>query len=493
MKVSVERAALLFIGLGMLLAGCALWPVAAGLNLVWTKKRAIVLGAAIVLGVALSILVLRVYAQGPVVPVPVAFTDPRPLRERVAGLGPVMKREIGALSAPATDTFWAYDFYLGTDYLITATLRYTGTHSYVYVDNVETVSDTTVISVAVAFDGIFATTTAAFGDVPDVDGEERIFILLTDIQDVYAHDPNATSYVACYFDPLHEYPGEPYSNGKEMLFLDLDPGDPVSMDADRGLAHQLELMIGFNYDPYEEYWFDEGMGSLAEYINGYGHRPEIEDYLDYPERPLTGWTGHPQDVGESYLWALYIYEHYFGQAGVQSILHSPLHGMDAVSPTLGVSAKVLFHRWALANYLDDGSQAGGIYGYSSITITTGTPDGVTSFSRPQPITYIIPQDDWVISGTMPAYWGVRYYELYRASGSVPMKIGTGFDGQSTAVNGQVVHFDWSREIEVNPFGTGDVALLAVLPGRSTGLLNYKYTGSGLLRIYLPIITKDYGG
>jgi hypothetical protein len=397
---------------------------------------------------------------------------------------------------PQAATWNVYDHYHFTDVAVDFSLAYTSTYGFYYVDDSATVPTGTLVNVGAAFDANYISVIGNFGHTPDVDGEPRVFVLLTDIPDEHTYDPGATTYVPCFFDPYHAHPGEPGSNGREMIFLDLNPTVPDSEQAGRCLAHQLALLVAYNYDVAEAYWADEGMAYLAEFVAGHGHRPEVETYLADPNVPLTGWSGGEADIGKVYLWTLYLRQR-FGQAAVRQILHSPLHGLDPIEPVLGVTKAELFHQWLLANYLDDPVQAGGIYSYAEIDIVPSGADQVASFTRP-PVyeTVLVADQEYeLISGTLSGYYAARYIEIGRSSG-VEMVISDnapdGPYGQSTLINNNARFFNWTGRVVDMDFSSGDRAILAVGLSRESGSPEYVYNAREyfIYDLYLPIMVKN---
>jgi len=461
------------------------------------------------LGLAFSFIVNKQSVQAaPDEPAPIA-TATRELKPVVDGrarraqvleaTGGAQPQPVGGLSAqslpPQTATWNVYDHYNFTDVAVDFTLVYTSTYGFYYVDDRVTVPADTLVNVGAAFDANYISVIGNFGSIPDVDGEPRVFVLLTDILDEYSYDAGATTYVPCFFDPFHAHPGEPGSNGREMIFLDVDPTTPDSEEAGRCLAHQLALMVAYNYDTQEAYWADEGVAYLAEFVAGYGHRPEAEVYLADPNVPLAGWTGGEADIGKVYLWTLYLRQR-FGQSGVRDILHSPLHELDVIEPVLGVSKGDLFHQWLLANYLDDPVQAGGIYSYAEIDIVAGGADQVASFTRP-PIyeTVLVADKDYeTITGTLSGYYAARYVAIGRSSGvemAITDSAPDGSYGQSTLINSNTQFFNWRGRVVDMGFSPGDTAILAIGLSRETGSTEYRYNAQEffLYDNYLPLVLK----
>ncbi len=427
--------------------------------------------------------------------------DPRPRREQVLALtGGVRPATPGRLysintlssSAPLTATWTAYDHYQRSDYDVSFNLRYTSTHAYYYVDQTESVPQSILENVAAQFEANHATVIDEFGHPPDVDSNPRIFILLTDIRDEYTYNAAATSFIPCFFDPLHEHPAQPNSNGREMLYLDISPTLPYSGQAGRCLTHQLTLMAAYGYDPLEEYWLDEGLATLAEFAAGYGHRPEILDYLADPNRSLTGWDGSQGDIGQSYLWALYLRGR-FGQAKVKSFFQSPAHGLSGIEPVVGTPANTLFHEWLLANYLDDEIQAGGVFSYSELDIVTSGADNINTFTRPavHNTVTVADNEEKSITGSLTGYYAGRYIKFERSSGSQITIQDLATFGQSTVINGQAVAVNWPTEMPNVAFGPGDEGVLVVALARNTGSTSYTYKiGTNYNYYWFPLIFKN---
>jgi hypothetical protein len=117
--------------------------------------------------------------------------------------------------------------------------------------------------------------------IEDVDDNDKVIFLLLDIQDGYS---GSGGYVAGYFHSYHMYqrsPSFPYSNGADMLFMDIDPGTPDPENPNRKtfystMAHELQHLINWSIRLYKngdvtkdnrtETWLDEGLSTVVEYI-----------------------------------------------------------------------------------------------------------------------------------------------------------------------------------------------------------------------------------
>jgi hypothetical protein len=423
-----------------------------------------------------------------------AFVDPRPRKEAVLvethGSPPPDAPDVSIAAAPASATWWVYDHFAMSSYQRTFTLKHTSNTAYIYAD--ATVPLATAQTLGTNFDAVYSSVTGNFGSPPNVDGEPRIFLLLTDIRDDYYYNPSAGSYVACYFDPAHEHAGT-NSNLREMLFVDLSPGSPASTQTYRCLAHQLALMVAHNYDTNEETWLEDGLGSLAEYGAGYGHRAEVEDFLKSPDRPLTTWQGNTVDVGKSYLWALYLKERY-GQTKVKQILQHAANGMSAVQTVLGVPPATLMRNWAVANFLDDLSRAD--YRYAGLSIVASGADRVTKFTRPPyNKSMLVGYNPTTLSGSLSGPYAAQYISVQRFDGSslqITDKIGQ-HETFLYDISASKVQLDWSGVFTSLNYAQGDLGVLVVYSAPPPASNNYQYELKSyidLKKIYLPVVVKN---
>lgn len=461
---------------------------------------ALVIGLLLAVGLVAGLALADAAAAPPVAdPAPVltptlrAFVDPRPRKAAVLSDthgAAVRNSDVSIAAAPASATWWVYDHFMLSSYQRTFNLIHTSTNAYIYADT--TVSAATAQALGTQFDAIYSSVTTNFGSPPNVDGDSRVFLLLTDIRDDYTYDPSAGSYVACYFDPAHEHAGAA-SNLHEMLFVDLAPGNPTSATTYRCLAHQLALMVAYNYDPDEETWLDDGLGSLAEYVAGYGHRPEIEDYLAYPDRSLTTWQGNTTDVGQSYLWLLYLRERY-GQTKVRQILQHAANGMASIQTVLGVTPNALMQKWAVANYLDALSLPE--YRYNTLSIVASGADQVTKFTRPPFNDSVIVDNEntTVLNGSLAGPYAVRYASIQRVGGESLQITDSGGQHEAFIYNdGAEVQLEWSGVITWENLSPGVLGVMAIYSAPPPASPAYQYSIKSyidLQKSYLPVIFKN---
>jgi len=159
-------------------------------------------------------------------------------------------------------------------YFVDATCRAIGKFCYIYVEDEEwkngNVNQDGVVQIKRAFEesipanpnkGIYEMLSGSLGAPPDeIDQDPRIYILVLDIPDDYRITGN---FIGGYFDRLNQTRGvfrDPvtglklYSNEVEMIYIDSKPLKAGSESSKMILAHELQHMIHWRYDPDESAW-----------------------------------------------------------------------------------------------------------------------------------------------------------------------------------------------------------------------------------------------
>jgi immune inhibitor A len=225
---------------------------------------------------------------------------------------------------------------------------------------------------------IYPTVTTIYGEpLPRGDEGQKIWTLLFNIRDYAYYNTDATSYIAGYFSA-----SESATNDKNIMHIDTyDWANRTGPGVDRPylyegtFAHEFEHLVHFDIDPDEESWVDEGLADLAGFFCGYGHSAgHIAYYMVYhPFTALTFWGNALEDYGASYLFQLYLYEHYGGATFTSALVQEQANGIEGIENTLAAfgykdTFEEVFDNWTVANYLDDTRKAGGKYGYYTLDI-----------------------------------------------------------------------------------------------------------------------------
>jgi len=331
--------------------------------------------------------------------------------------------------------FYAYSFKDNVQYIVPATLRSIGKFCYIFVEDAQwqrTVNFTTVENIRIAFDektpensnkGIYQTEIAAFGNPPDIDKDPKIYVLLLDIQDSFISGGN---YVAGYFSSVNQQRGVVFdrrygiafrSNEKEIIYIDTYPLQAGRSEGLGVLAHELQHLIHWNYDTNEDTWVNEGCAEYAMFLCGYNAGMHVKPFGNEPDVSLVNWQGIQSSLsqyGAVYLFMLYIHEHYGGKGAIKAIVQNPTNGILSINSALrarGISKSFsqIFADWKIANYLDDESFEGGIYGYRNekLVIKSATEH------RHYPIS---------ISNKRVSPWAAKYIEFTGGVGGGNLKV-----------------------------------------------------------------------
>ncbi|MEA1912552.1 MAG: T9SS type A sorting domain-containing protein [candidate division WOR-3 bacterium] len=242
--------------------------------------------------------------------------------------------------------------------------------------------------------GLVDAVTEGLGEVPDVDNNHQINVVLLDIEDLTAGGTEDWCY--SYFDPENEYDiseDHPNSNEGEYIYVDypLFSDDPEKAIVEN--AKSLAKMISWNYDPNEEEWLLSGFGSYASYLTEYGEGntiPDSEDYYVCFPNGLSGLFFSPvEDENYPYLLMMYLYSEY-GSGFIRTLdsikgsyiinlqtgetATRPMKGMESIDSTLvrvGESGDVidLFIQFIKTCYRNE-LKYGPTIGYSPDPVTT---------------------------------------------------------------------------------------------------------------------------
>lgn len=297
--------------------------------------------------------------------------NPRELAMRVGGFAnvPVQKKEIPLEKAIGlSQDFWVLNVDDNHYQQIKAKLEYQTLHLNFWIEEGVGFDYPALAALAEVFENqIYPINREFFGSEwsPGVDNDIRLTILFAE----------NLGYVAGYFSAtdLLLKQLESYSNEAEMFYLCADFSRLDDVDTYGVLAHEFQHMIHWNVDRNETAWINEGLSELAVDINGY----DVGDFgflfALNPDLQLTFWPGNEQGdstphYGASYLFMRYLLDR-FGKDFIQSIVSHEENGLASIDKVLfssgnyGLGSETVFQDWTIANYLQDRSIAGGIYGY----------------------------------------------------------------------------------------------------------------------------------
>jgi hypothetical protein len=215
-----------------------------------------------------------------------------------------------------------------------------------------------------AFDTtVYPALTTAFGPGPDqgIDGDSRVAILIYDF-----HDPRND--VDGFFDPRDIDPdGAPYSNLREMIYLNLEallaePDSGPTLAAHEFahlIVHYRDVMLDPSPDAApESTWLSEGFATYAEHLAGYDDRvnSQLQAFTRDPDSSLTSWLGVRANYGASYSFMRYMADRE-GADFIRALVQQPLDGAAGIDATLAAAGSSdtfasLFDDWIVAGFLD---------------------------------------------------------------------------------------------------------------------------------------------
>jgi len=267
-------------------------------------------------------------------------------------------------------SFWVGETDTQRHFEAIASLRYIGAHSYWWIQEGYDVRDEEVKASAKVFeDRIYPTNRAFFGSEwsPGVDNDPRIHIFIGNVPGVGG-----------YFYSVNEYSRliNPYSNEKEMFFINIEAARPGTDNLASILAHEFQHMIHWRSDANEDTWVNEGLSELAMKLNGYNTGGVVTAFTSAPDTQLTAWGDTPDEsiahYGASYLFMAYFLER-FGEDITRRLVAEPANGANGFNAVLEAAGRPerfddIFADWVIANYLDDPGANQGYWGYTELDL-----------------------------------------------------------------------------------------------------------------------------
>ena len=296
----------------------------------------------------------------------VPLRDSRVLAERLRpGTGPVPK--IVNLEPPRYAVgdkarFWVSNSDTREIFAITATLRFISQHATMWVEDGASYSQKGLERSAQVFDErIYPTVRRHFGSewFPGVDNDPRVTVL------------NARfSGAAGYYSSHDEYSRKvnPYSNEREMFYMNIDAAKPGTERYEAILAHEFQHMVHWHLDANEDGWVNEGASDLAARLCGFGDTEAVHAFAQKPDTQLNAWALSPDEdtlphYGASYLWMDYFMRRQ-GTDMLKAVLAEQANGIEGFEQVLRSAPGApkfddLFADWVAANIIEDPFSAGG--------------------------------------------------------------------------------------------------------------------------------------
>jgi len=273
-----------------------------------------------------------------------------------------------------TETLWVTDNFATPpqNFEVTASLQFMTDHAYWWVQQGFNIDAGALERSAEQFEThTYPTNREFFGSewTPGIDNDERVHIFLGDVPGV-----------AGYFSASNSYShlAEPYSNEREMFFINAGSVSPGNNYFDSVLAHEFQHMIHWHQDRNEDTWVNEGLSELASFLNGFGPSSFVSAYTGIPDTQLNSWTSSPADYGAGFLFVAYFLQRY-GEEMTKAVVAHPQNGIAGFNVVLAEhhlpeTFNDIFADFLVANYLDDPDLDDGRYGYDDFSIAPVAPD-----------------------------------------------------------------------------------------------------------------------
>ncbi len=259
-------------------------------------------------------------------------------------------------------TFWLTNLHDGSARSINATLRVVSDNAYWFADDAVSVDQAGLEEAARLYEErVRRAVVTTFGDIrsPGIDGDPRLVVLHSRLDGAGG-----------YYGSNDEFPVEvhPYSNEREIIYIDTEHLDPGSDSYMSVIAHELQHAVHFNQDVGEESWVNEGLSELASAVSGYEIRSS-EAFLPRPDTQLNYWP-EPHEkrlahYGASALFFSYLSQRIGGTEHLKGLMTEHLdgvNGVDAFLRAFGLRFEDVFADWVAANYLGADDD---IYGYQN--------------------------------------------------------------------------------------------------------------------------------
>ncbi|QQR80180.1 MAG: hypothetical protein IPJ69_12795 [Deltaproteobacteria bacterium] len=285
-----------------------------------------------------------------------------------------------------------------------ATLMYTSSNLYVFVDNrnLENISEASIQSLAYDFETIAVPTERSlFGEESDVNDDGHVTILMTQVVN---HLTSTGGLITGYFFPGDLFASSstnPASNEQEIFYtLVPDPngdnGVPISEPFTVNnvlpgvLAHEYQHMISYNQKVFiqggstEEPWLNEALSHFSEDITGFGNENPAREriFLANPSQISIAPNSSPTlgQRGGSYLFVRYMYEQSSnGTAFIQNLYRTADTGTGNIQQAFGGTDSnfdefpEFVNQWATALVLSNtGLSSDSRYNYRTRTINSQT-------------------------------------------------------------------------------------------------------------------------
>lgn len=366
-----------------------------------------------------------------------------------------------------------------------ATVRFVGRSGVIYVDDqlpagAETLTQADYDQLGTVFDDyLYPADTTAFGRESDINGDQRVAILITDAVNDLTPDCSSGRVIG-YFFGNDLLAGAPGSNRREVFYaMAPKPATTGCSSVTRSreltslpptLIHEFQHMISYNQHVLvrgssdEDLWLNEALSHFAEEL-GFRVTPDVQcpaaatcfsqfaggnlsnayDYLNDPEAtfliaPRSG-NGSLAERGAGWLFVRWLADHYatdtlLGTSLTRALVQTTTVGASSVVLATSEQFPSLVGEWQLANYTENlpgFSQTGRLRYRTWDFRGTFSRNSPAIFAKPYPLTPDSTSGNYTRNGTLRGGSG-KHVRFKLPAGSVGVTVRLAGSTVGTRVN-----------------------------------------------------------
>jgi hypothetical protein len=335
---------------------------------------------------------------------------------------------------------------------VTATAKFVGTKSAIYLDNAAPTGGFTqadIDNVGALFEnptyGLHKIDTTAFGAESDLDSNGVVVVLLTPRVNKLSTDCS-TSVIAGFFLGL-DLVTDPHSNNGEVFYSMVPDPNSTSCAISKAFAtdllpvtfiHEFQHMISFNQHVLirgglsEDTWLNEGLSHFAEELGGRqidntqcvnsscltqyvsDNANNAYNYLNNPEATFLiepgNSTGTLEERGANWLFVRWFLDQFaidtvLGTDMTRQLDQTNSHGFANVAALSGQDFPTLVTEWQLANFLEGDTQfvqdaTTALFRYKTWNFRGIFSNPLNNFPKPYPLTPTLVTSSIIHSGTL---------------------------------------------------------------------------------------------
>ena len=174
-----------------------------------------------------------------------------------------------------------------------------------------------------------------------------------------------------YFNSSDEYSKEvnEFSNERKMMYINSPALSPGEGEYLRVLAHELQHVVHWNHNEFQDTWLNEGLSQAMEMELGFLPN-NINAFRSYPLTSLVHWpiTGDTlsANYGAAFLFTWYLENRFFQDTKFADLIDREAVGIGAINEYLSSRGEdktfdSVFEEWTIANFLPEASEETAFY------------------------------------------------------------------------------------------------------------------------------------